>query len=229
MAKLPHPEHAKTPLVLPSLCRASTLHYGPILAGLPGELNRSDGCGASPGAPGQVRAHTSPSLTGPSSPPALGAAPAGMPWILHGKLSKWCWETSPSDQSRVPGKDQSFYYTRLKQEESDGIWEAANILEQKFTMNFAVAKFRLLPWGTSLQGVLLWEIKWQECTEGNLLLLSWKPPPLCSGERQEDRAGPMLEQFSSEVWSLICPKMKQFVIGCKAPLLTFNIYSVCIR
>lgn len=155
-----HPEHAKIPLALPSLCRASTLHYDPILPALPGELNRSDGCATSPEAPGQVRAHTSPSLNGPSSLSTLGAASAGMPWILHGKLSKWSWETSPSDQNRVSGKGRRSYYTRLKQEESDGIWEAANVLEQKFKTNFVVAKFRLLPWGISLQGFLLWEIKW---------------------------------------------------------------------
>jgi len=32
----------------------------------------------------------------------------------------------------------------------------------------------------------------------------------------------------SKVWSLICPKMKKFVIGCKALLLTFNIYTTYI-
>lgn len=33
----------------------------------------------------------------------------------------------------------------------------------------------------------------------------------------------------SEVWSLSCPEMEQFVTGCKALLLTFNMYTVYIK
>lgn len=50
-----HPEHAKIPLAFASFCRSLLLHYGPILPALPDELNRSDGCAASPEAPGHVR------------------------------------------------------------------------------------------------------------------------------------------------------------------------------
>lgn len=55
-----HPEHAKIPFAFLILCSSSTLYYGPMLTALLDELNRSDGCAASPEAPRQVRKHTLP-------------------------------------------------------------------------------------------------------------------------------------------------------------------------
>lgn len=91
----------------------------------------------------------------PRGAQAFGTAPARMLWTVHGKPGK-------TEAIITPGwgRGNQVVSKRLQN------------MEQKFKMNFEVAKFILLPWGTSLQGLLLWEIKWK----GNLLLLSWKPP-----------------------------------------------------
>lgn len=179
-------------VAFPTLCRSSNLHHGPFLLALPEELNWPDGCVASPEALRQVRKH------------ALLQVHVALQVSRRLRLHHLgCFRSSSVNYGRSLGKPLSVTWAGCwgdgtHYSEGDTIrWHprGCKCVEKKFKIYFVVAKFRLLPRGTSLQGFLLWEIKWQARMEGNLLLLSWKPPWMCCGERQGDRAGLTLEQF----------------------------------
>lgn len=58
-------------------------------------------------------------------------------------------------------------------------------MEEQFKMDVVVTKFRQVSRGSSPQGFLLWEIKWQ-CVEGEQSLLSWNV--LWGKTREQNRA-----------------------------------------
>lgn len=106
-------------------------------------------------------ARSSPSLQGPERLPALGTASVWMAQIFLSKLKKGLWKRHGMTWAGRWGD------CRYCSEAERIRWHprGCRCMEEQFKMDVIVAKFRQVSQGSSPQGFLLCEIKWQ-CVEG---------------------------------------------------------------
>lgn len=152
-----HPEHAKSWFVFLSCCRCPGWQCSPSSGGWAEHIWWvSSGEGRSTHCPEPQWPYNSPSIWDCSR------------W---GALDPPCQtqQTSAAEHSRVQEKTDAFTALGCSRKSQ---MASQSALSENSRWIFVVANFRLLPWGISLQGFLLWGRKWQ----GNLLLLPWKPP-----------------------------------------------------